>query len=68
MLETDDERSPGGPMSPNISALADSIPADMLRLTMRTLIADVMAVHRVSQITADAVVTIARQRAGSFYL
>lgn len=51
-------------MSPNISALADSIPADMLRLTMRTLIADVMAVHHVSQITADAIVTIARQRNG----
>lgn len=51
-------------MSPNISALADSIPADMLRLTLRTLIADVMAVHRVSHITADAIVTIARLRHG----
>lgn len=54
-------------MSPNISALADSIPADMLRLTMKTLIADVMAVCRVRRITADSIVQMARRRAGLFY-
>lgn len=55
-------------MSPNISALADSIPADMLRLTLRTLIADVMAVHGVRRITAESIIQMARKRAGSSYL
>lgn len=47
-----------------LRAIAGSIPADMLRLTMRTIIGDVMQVHRCTQYTAQMAVEMARARHG----
>lgn len=45
--------------------LADGIPAAMLALTTRQVIADVMAVYRVSHISAESIVEVARLRHGN---
>ncbi len=47
-----------------LQALADRIPPAMLRLTIGTIISDVRAVYRVSQISAESIVRVARLRNG----
>jgi hypothetical protein len=47
-----------------LQALADGIPAAMLQLTTRLVIADVMAVYHVTHITAESIVEVARLRHG----
>jgi len=47
-----------------LQSLADGIPPAMLQLTTRTVVADVMAVYRVSHITAESIVEVARLRHG----
>lgn len=45
-----------------LQGLAEGIPAAMLQLTTRLVVADVMAVYRVSHITAESIVEVARLR------
>lgn len=45
-----------------LQALAAGIPAPMLQLTSRLVIADVMAVYHVSRISAESIVEVARLR------
>lgn len=48
-----------------LQAMADGIPVAMLALTTRQVVADVMVVYRVSHITAESIVEVARLRHGN---